>query len=292
MLPWLPRDVVGLVRDEVARSGDKERLFTARLVCRSWRSAVATHADPLTWCPRLRKDPFFEWSTTFVWPLMDVKGLVPFDLPPFVTDILLFNTNATFHDVFTWIELAELARRMARNKDPRVEQLERDAWFRICARGVGEAEDHVVRSIFLWGNAGTDWFSAGVQTLLFTPAFQRPMLALLKGAQRHWFPRELRGAEIALHLLKMGVWCKCESDVPPFPGRAIFIKRQRVDEGDGSIPFSLHRPGKWKIGTMHKAWRDFIICGLYRDEHVLENIRRVRDLDLLVRVDEINNFWK
>ena len=63
-------------------------------------------------------------------------------------------------------------------------------------------EDHVVRSIFLWGNAGAEWFSAGVQTLLFTPAFQRPMLAFLKGARRHWFPREYCGAEIGLQLLR------------------------------------------------------------------------------------------
>ncbi len=132
MLPWLPRDVVGLIRDTVARFGGKDSLFTARLVSKSWRSAVATHADPLTWCPRLRRDPWFSWSTAFVWPVMDVKGAFPFDLPTFVLDILLLNKNAAFRDLFTWIELAELARRMAKAKDSRVEQLERETWFKLC----------------------------------------------------------------------------------------------------------------------------------------------------------------
>jgi hypothetical protein len=44
--------------------------------------------------------------------------------------------------------------------------------FPICACGVGGVEEHVVHSIFLWGNAGFGWFSAGVQTLLLAPAFR------------------------------------------------------------------------------------------------------------------------
>jgi hypothetical protein len=110
MLPWLPRDVVGLIRDAVARTGDKETLFTARMVSKSWRLAVATHADPLaTWCPRLRRGPVFEWSTTFAWPVMDVEGVFPFNPPPFVLEILLLNKNPAFRETLTWSELAELA---------------------------------------------------------------------------------------------------------------------------------------------------------------------------------------
>jgi hypothetical protein len=146
MLPWLPRDVVGLIRDAVARSDEKETLLTARLVSKSWRSAVATQADPLVWCTRLRKDPFFEWTTTFAWPVTDVKGVFPFDLPPFVLDILVLNKNAAFRDLITWIELAELARRMAQTKDSSVEQLERVAWLKMCAYGVGKVANGVVYS--------------------------------------------------------------------------------------------------------------------------------------------------
>jgi hypothetical protein len=101
MLPWLPRDVVGLIRDVVAQSDEKETLFTVRLVSKSWRAAVATHADPLVWCPRLRRDPFFEWGTTFSWPVMDVKGVLPFDVPPFVLDILLLNKSVAFRETLT-----------------------------------------------------------------------------------------------------------------------------------------------------------------------------------------------
>ncbi len=167
----------------------------------------------------------------------------------------------------------------------RVEQLEREAWFRLCAHGIGQVEDHVVRSIFLGGDAGTEWFSAGVQTLQFTSAFRDPVLSFLKSAQRHWFPRELHGADIVLQLLRMGVWCNCSNTEPPFARGTVFIKRRRVDEGD------VAPPEKWKISTMREAWRDFIVSRLYRDEQVLENIRLVQDPDLLRRMEEINNFW-
>jgi hypothetical protein len=224
---------------------------------------------------------------------MDVKGVLPFDLPVFVLDILLLNKTVAFREAVTWIELAELARRMARSKDSRVEQLEREVWFKVCAahNGGGEAEDHVVQSIFLWGNAGVEWFSAGVQTLLLTPAFRSPVLLFLKGAQRHWFPRELHGAEIGLQLLKMGVWCDCKNLEPPFVGGTIFIKRQRRDNEGAATSWKLP-PEKWKTGTMHKAWRDFIVGRSHLDECVLENIRLVQDPELVRRMDEINNFWK
>jgi hypothetical protein len=182
---------------------------------------------------------------------------------------------------------------MAQTKDPLVEKLEREAWFNVCAQGSGEAEDHVIRSIFLCGNASIDWFCAGVQTLLFTSAFHAPVLSFLKSAQCHWFPRELHGAEIGLQLLRMGVWCCCENLEPPFARGTIFIniKRRRVDEEDVATPFLLP-PEKWKTNTMRKAWTDFVVSRLYRDEHVLENIRLVQDPDMVRRMDEINNFWK
>jgi hypothetical protein len=205
-----------------------------------------------------------------------VKGILPFDLPPFVLDILVLNKSFAFRETLTWIELAELARRMARTKDPRVEQLEREAWLKVCARGSGEVENHVVQSIFLWGNAGVEWFSTGVQTLLFTPAFRKPMLMFLKSAQRHWFSRELHGVEIGLQLLRMGVWCNCENPPDPVPG--VYV-------------ISPLREG-WKSSTMHQAWRDFIAGRFYMDEQVLENIRLVQDPELVRRMDEINNFWK
>ncbi len=212
---------------------------------------------------------------------MDVKGVFPFDLPPFVLDILLLNKNANFRTLVTWIELAELARRMAHTKDPTVEKLEREAWFRMCAHGSGEVEDHVVQSIFLSEDAGIDWFSAGVQTLLLCSSFQRPTVAFLKGARRQWFPREYRGAEIGLQLLCMGVYCSCENREPR--GGVVFVKRQKVDE-----PL-LPPPGKWKAGTMRKAWMEFIVGRYYRDERVLENIRLVQDPELTRRMDEIDN---
>jgi hypothetical protein len=174
---------------------------------------------------------------------------------------------------------------MARTKDPRMEQQEREAWFKICSHGRGEAEDHVIQCIFLWGNAGVEWFSAGVQTLLFTPAFQRPVLTFLKGARRHWFPRELYGAEIVLQLLRMGVWCTCENPPDPAPGIYI-IKRRRMEEGPAPIP------EKWKTGTMHMAWRDFVVGRFYLDAQVLENIRLVQDPELMRRMGEIHNFWR
>jgi hypothetical protein len=52
-------------------------------------------------------------------------------------------------------------------------------------------DEFIVHSILLCVGGIVDRFCARVQTLLFAPAFQRLMLALLKGAQRHWFPREL-----------------------------------------------------------------------------------------------------
>jgi hypothetical protein len=90
-----------------------------------------------------------------------------------------------------------------------------------------------------------DWFCAGTQTLLLTPAFRSPMLNLLKGAQRHWFPLEYSCAEICLELLKMGVWCKCENFVPAPRGFIIIKKRRTGEENElwfkGNLLFFLKR---------------------------------------------------
>jgi hypothetical protein len=204
MRPWLPRDVVRLIRDQVARSGDCETLLAARLVAKDWELAVTTLADPVTWCHHLQHD--MQWRRTeFLWPVTLERGRRPFDL----LDVLVLNKNISFREHFTWMELIGLAQRMVRKKDSRVEELERDCWFKMCGhvRDAEEVEEYVVMSIMLWGGGSVDWFCAGIQTLLLTPAFQRPMLSLLKGAQRHWFPLEYSCAEICLELLKMGVWC-------------------------------------------------------------------------------------
>jgi hypothetical protein len=213
---------------------------------------------------------------------MDVKSVFPLDLPPFVLDVLVFNKNASFRELVTWIDLAELARRMIQTKDHRIEQLEREAWLQVCAHGTGEAEDRVVRSIFLSNSVATEWFSAGVQTLLFSPAFQRLTLTFLKGAQRDWFPRDYCGADIVLQLLRMGVYCNCENADPPLAAQGVvFIKRRRVDEEDVSALVLAPQPERWKACTMRKAWRDFIVGRWYADEHVLENIRMVQDPDMV-----------
>ncbi len=152
-----------------------------------------------------------------------------------------------------------------------------EVWFKICVHGSGEDEDYIIWSIFLWGNAGTDWFFAGVQTLLFTPAFRRPILVLLKGARRHWFLREYHRADVVLQLLRMGVYCYCDNPSEPGlgGGGVIFIKKRRVVEeragGDNaSAPFQPLAPEKWKMGTMRKAWRDCIVSTIYHDKHVHE----------------------
>jgi hypothetical protein len=91
--------------------------------------------------------------------------------------------------------------------------------------------------------------SAKWQTVLFTPAFRDAMLSFLKSVQLHWFPRELHGVDIVLQLLRMGVWCNCENEEPPFARGTIVIKRRRADGGDAAAPFLLPPLEKWKIST-------------------------------------------
>ncbi len=167
------------------------------------------------------------------------------------------------------------------------------AWFKICANvnGPEEVEQYVVDSIFLWDSGTVDWFCAGVQTLLFTPAFRRPTLALLKGVQRHWFPRELYCDEIGLEFLKMGVWCTCENSVPA--PRGFIVKRRRAGEED---ELWFNRPNvalnRWTAFPMHKAWRHFIGLRLFQDERVLQNIARAQDPELVERIDRLNSSWQ
>lgn len=293
MRPWLPRDVVRLIRDEVARSGDCETLLTARLVAKDWKQAVHVLANPVAWCPPLT--PIVEWRrTVFSWPLALERGHYPFDLPPFVLEILLVNKNECFHRLLTWMEVVVLAQRMVRKKDPRVEELEREAWLRMCTNvvnGSGDVEEYVVMSILLWGGR-VDWFCAGVQTLLLTQSFREPVLALLKGAQRHWFPLEYSCAEICLELLRMGVWCKCENFVPA-PRGFVVVKKRRAEEVGKELWFNKPNAAldRWTSFPMHAAWRLFISLQLHRDERVLQNIQRVSDPDLLQRMEEMKSFW-
>ncbi len=73
----------------------------------------------------------------------------PFDLPPVLFEVLMGSKNAMFwRDCGMWTELAELARRMLESKDAALEKLEREAWFKLCAHGNGEADHAVVSSIF------------------------------------------------------------------------------------------------------------------------------------------------
>jgi hypothetical protein len=292
--PWLPRDVVRLIRDRVARSDDGETLLAARLVAKDWNLAVTVLADPVKWCHHLQHD--MSWrKTEFLWPVTLERGLYPFDLPPFVLEVLLLNQNGSFRDHFTWLELVGLAQRMVRKKDPRVEELEREAWLKMCGqvRDAEQVEEYIVMSIMLWGGGSVDWFCAGVQTLLLTPAFHRPMLSLLKGAQRHWFPLELSCAEICLELLRMGVWCKCENSVPPpHRGVIIIIKKRRTEE-DRNEPW-FNKPNAlldtWTSFPMLTAWRLFIGLQLHRDELVLHIVDLVRDPELLNHMEKMNTF--
>jgi hypothetical protein len=291
--PWLPRDLVHLIRDQVARTGDCETLLAARLVAKDWKGAVTVLADPVTWCHHLRHN--MEWRRTeFLWPFTLERGLYPFDLPPFVLDVLVLNKNGSFRKHFTWPELVGLAQRMVRKKDPRVEEIEREAWLKMCAHvvnGSEEVEEHVVMSIMLWGGGSVDWFCAGVQALLVTPAFRSPMLNLLKGAQRHWFPLEYSCAEICLELLKMGVWCKCENFVPA-PRGFIIIKKRRTGE-ENELWFNKPNAllDMWTSFPMHAAWRLFVGLQLHRDERVLHTIHLVQDPDLLSQIERLKNFW-
>jgi hypothetical protein len=67
-----------------------------------WLQRVgAGHADPLTWCPRLKRD-FLEWRTTFAWPLMDVKGIFQLDQPPFGLDTFRIPPFATWSHESSW----------------------------------------------------------------------------------------------------------------------------------------------------------------------------------------------
>jgi hypothetical protein len=137
--PGLPRDLVRLIRDQVARSGDCETLLVARLVAKDWNVAVTVLADPVTWCHHLRHD--MEWrQTEFLWPCTLERGRYPFDLPPFVLAVLVLNKNGSFREHFTWMELVGLAQRMVRKKDVVVEDAEREAWLKVCAHVVNDSE--------------------------------------------------------------------------------------------------------------------------------------------------------
>jgi hypothetical protein len=57
-----------------------------------------------------------------------------------------------------------------------------------------------------------------------------------------------------------------------------------------SSVFALRRE-VWKIGTTHKAWRDFIAGRFHLDPQVVENIRRVQDPEFVRRLDAVENFW-
>ncbi len=287
MRPWLPRDVVHLIRNEVARSSDRETLLAARLVSRDWKRAVTVLGDPVMWCHHLKHD--MVWRRTEPgWPFTLEQ---PLDLPPLVLDILLLNEHDSFREQLNWMELVGLAQRMVRKKDPHVEELEREAWLKICARinDPVEVDEHVVMSILLWGGGRVDWFCAGVQTLLFTPAFRAPVLALLKGAQRHWFPLEFTGAEIGMELLRMGVWCRCENSVTA-PRGFIVLKRRKAEEEEG-LWFTKPNAAldKWYSLSTFKAWRLFVGLRLHHDDRVLHNIQRVGDPDLLERMNRLNN---
>ncbi len=295
-LPWLSRDVVRLIRDKVARLDDCATLLAARLVSKEWKDAraVMVHANPVTWCPHFNQD--LAWTTAFSWPVVLERGRYPFDLPPLLLELLLLNRNEHFRQQLTWAELVELAQRMVVQKKARsVEQLEREAWLRLCATisaDAAQVEEHVVMSILLSGAGTVDWLCAGVQTLLFTPAFQKPVLALLKGAQRHWFPLEYSSAELGLELLKMGVWCNCENVAPPPRGLVVIKRRRREDANELWFNKPNAAMDKWRSFSMHKAWRDFIGLQLHRNEQVLETIRRVGDPELLQRIDECYSIWQ
>ncbi len=84
---------------------------------------------------------------------------------------------------------------------------------------------------------------------------------------------------------KRAFYCKCDNlEVPFAAGGVAFVKRRRADKEE-----TVLRRGRWKTGTMHKAWRYFLANRLYLDKHSVETIRRVQDPE---RIEEINNFWK
>ena len=128
----LPLEVEWMIRDFFVASRDTADVLVARLVSPDWRKAAVMKGNPLVWCSRLVKVPVQRWRLvfTFEWPFVE-GGQFPFDLPPFVLEVLLENRCSEFRALLEWKELAELARRMLRSKDGEVEKKEREAWFKL-----------------------------------------------------------------------------------------------------------------------------------------------------------------
>ncbi len=264
----LPRDVVHVIRDMCARTTEKQVLMCMRLVSKDWKFAVSTFSDAFIWCRRLTKTRLLGCTTCVIrWPRADAGSQHPFNLPPFLFEVLLVNTSELL-----WLvagnskELKELARRMLVRKNPALEEMERKAWFKLCGHGNLKAEIPVVKSIFRGPGGYADLLCAGVQTLLLSPAFRDATLALLKMAQRSWFPAHLSSVEIAVQLLGFGVWCECENDLD-IPGEFELMQRRRIET---SLP-------RWDMNTMEEAWAYFISAKLDCIEHIRNNIVCVQD---------------
>ncbi len=265
-LPQIPRDVIHVIRDLFARcEDDKTTLLSARLVSKDWKLAVAKFSNLFLWCSRLvQKRKLGCVTSTVTWPY-DLSKRQPFDLFPFLLEVLTANVNDAFwRQCGGWPELADLAKRMLHQKDRDIEKVERDAWFKICKHGVGEADNAVITSIFRIRRV--DWLSNGVVTLLLCPAFRSGALAMLKAASRGSFTKNQSCEEITLKLLCWGVWCRCDN-LAPQPGGYTIIKANWPDE----------TVSRWETGTMVRAWATFVASKLHMNPDVAEMIVRVKD---------------